>query len=228
MRKLLRAKELRPVRCPRVLSACLTAAFGIAFGSAGQAVTLYGDFAGYTLTNFGGIGLNPVFGDFTGGFYIDAGNPNVAYVSGAANYPGAALYTIPLNRDSVTNRITSITPYSESNPATAKFLDTPFVDGSVLLSFSGGYATSNLTNVVYTTFDADIYDEFVDGNTIVQLLPDGIGGFNTYTTPVEDLFTPPPTVGGVDGSTGGLVLAQGGMPAIQSSSRTTGPATSTA
>ncbi len=82
---------------------CLIYALGFFIGTV-RAQTLTQEFtdAGYTLTDLGSVVGVPAN---YGGIAIRPEQPNVLYLGGAANQGSGAIYTVPLERDSTTNRI---------------------------------------------------------------------------------------------------------------------------
>lgn len=89
-----------------------------------QAQSLTPDFitAGYTLEDLGGITDLPTP---YGGLNIKADEPNTLYIGGTANQATAAIYTVPLLRDAVTNSIIGFAGPAEH------FVDAPNIDGGL-------------------------------------------------------------------------------------------------
>ena len=95
-----------------------------------QAQTLTQEFidAGYTLVDLGNISEVPAN---YGGLTIRAEEPNNLYIGGAANQAGAAVYTVPLLRDAITNSIIGF-----AGPA-QRFNDAPNIDGGLVFTPEG-------------------------------------------------------------------------------------------
>jgi hypothetical protein len=157
-------------------------------------VTFSGPFVGNVARDLGASNLNTLSGGgYVAAMFLDPGNLDVLYQSANGNRPAGAVYTLPLTRDPATRAVTAITPYSASNPATARFLATPKIDGGLLMYFDGaGYAPSNLRTALWTTYS---------DNEIRQVMANG----TTITTRLAPLG-PAALVGG---STGGMMFAQG-------------------
>jgi len=95
-----------------------------------QAQTLTQEFidAGYTLVDLGNISDVPAN---YGGLTIRVEEPNNLYIGGAANQTGAAVYSVPLLRDSITNSIIGF-----AGPA-QRFIDAPNIDGGLVFTPEG-------------------------------------------------------------------------------------------
>lgn len=111
------------------LIAAVTAAFLIpAFNAYSQNLTTEFEQAGYTLVDLGSIDQLPAQ---YGGLTIRPGEPNTLYIGGDANFGAGALYTVPLQRDPVTQEITGFAG------SASLYVNTPNIDGGVYFAPNG-------------------------------------------------------------------------------------------
>ncbi len=111
------------------LHAVITAAFLLpAVNVYSQNLTTEFEQAGYTLTDLGSIDQLPAQ---YGGLTIKPGEPNTLYIGGDANFSAGALYTVPLQRDPVTQEITGFAGSASLH------VNAPNIDGGVYFAPNG-------------------------------------------------------------------------------------------